>query len=141
MKRIVFYLGLALLFTHELDAMPNHEWQVLPLLSDLTDSVAQQAFVIAHVPIFAVVIACIASLNLKTRAMARDTASGFLGSRRRAVVTRPFLITGRACSSQSGTGRFARAYFANSACVFFVGCRRSHHKYSSRFLQNAPLVT
>ena len=78
MKRIVFYLGLALLFTHELDAMSNHEWQVLPLLSDLTDSVARQIFVIAHVPIFAVVIACIASLNLKTRAMARDIASGFL---------------------------------------------------------------
>lgn len=78
MKGILFYLGLALLFTHELDAMPNHEWRVLPLSNGLTDSVGRDAFVIAHVPIFAVVIACIASLNLTVRSMARDIASGFL---------------------------------------------------------------
>jgi hypothetical protein len=78
MKSFVFYLGLALLFTHELDAMPNHEWQVLPLLSHLTNSVSRITFVIAHIPIFAVVIANIASLNLKTRLLARDISSGFL---------------------------------------------------------------
>jgi len=78
MKSITFYLGLALLFTHELDAMPNHEWRVLPLLRSLTDSVGEAAFVVAHIPIFAVVIACIASLNPKTRSIARDVASGFL---------------------------------------------------------------
>ena len=78
MKSFAFYLGLALLFTHELDAMPNHEWQVLPLLSNLTDSVGRTTFVVAHIPIFGIVIAYIASLNLKTRSKARDIASGFL---------------------------------------------------------------
>ena len=78
MKSVAFYLGLALLFTHELDALPNHEWQVLPLLRDLTDSAGRDIFVIAHIPIFAVVVAFIASLNLKTRSIARDIASGFL---------------------------------------------------------------
>ena len=78
MKSIAFYLGLALLFTHELDAMPNHEWQVLPFLGDLTDATGRNTFVIAHIPIFAVVIAYVASLNLKTRLKARDIASGFL---------------------------------------------------------------
>ena len=78
MKSIFFYLGLALLFTHELDAMPNHEWRVLPLLSGLRDSVGRATFVIAHVPIFGIVIAYIASLNLKVRSAARDIASGFL---------------------------------------------------------------
>ncbi len=78
MKSVVFYLGLALLFTHELDAMPNHEWRVLPLLGSLSDPVARDAFVIAHIPIFAVVIACVASLNTRTRSIARNTASGFL---------------------------------------------------------------
>jgi type II secretory pathway component PulF len=78
MKSVAFYLGLALLFTHELDAMPNHEWQVLPLLSNLADSVGRNTFVIAHIPIFAVIIACIASLNVKTRSIARDITSGFL---------------------------------------------------------------
>ncbi|MEM7707118.1 MAG: DUF6713 family protein [Pseudomonadota bacterium] len=37
MKDILFYLGLALLLTHEMDAMLNHEWLVLPLTSFLTD--------------------------------------------------------------------------------------------------------
>jgi len=78
MKSVTFYLGLALLFTHELDAMPNHEWQVLPLLNRLSDSAGQATFIAAHIPIFAVAIACIASLNPRTRSIARDIASGFL---------------------------------------------------------------
>ena len=77
-KSTVFYVGLALLFTHELDAMPNHEWQVLPVLRNLTDSVGEATFVLAHIPIFAIVIACIASLNINIRSMARDIACAFL---------------------------------------------------------------
>ncbi|MEL7313293.1 MAG: DUF6713 family protein, partial [Pseudomonadota bacterium] len=64
MKDALFYLGLGLLFSHELDAMPNHEWRVLPVLSQLEDSVGQTAFVVAHVPLFALIIALIASLNV-----------------------------------------------------------------------------
>jgi hypothetical protein len=78
MKSIAFYLGLALLFTHELDAMPNHEWRVLPLLGRLADSGGETAFVMAHIPIFAIVIACIASLDPRIRSISRDIASGFL---------------------------------------------------------------
>lgn len=78
MKNTSFYLGIALLFTHELDAMPNHEWRVLPGLGMLPDAVGETAFLIAHVPLFAVVIAFIASLNLRARATARGIAGGFL---------------------------------------------------------------
>ncbi len=77
MKSLSFYLGMALLFTHELDSMPNHEWRVLPLLRSLSDSVGETVFVIAHVPIFALTIAYVASLNENTRKLARDIASGF----------------------------------------------------------------
>ena len=77
MKNIFFYLGLALLFTHELDSMPNHEWRVLPLLRSLSDSAGEAAFIIAHIPIFAVTIAYVASLNARARKLARDVASGF----------------------------------------------------------------
>ena len=35
MKKIILYLGVGALFTHELDAMTNHEWRVLPLTSFL----------------------------------------------------------------------------------------------------------
>lgn len=78
MKNTTFYLGIALLFTHELDAMPNHEWRVLPGLNMLPDVAAETAFLVAHVPLFVLVIAFIASLNLKVRAKARGIASGFL---------------------------------------------------------------
>ena len=78
MKNPAFYLGLALLFTHELDSMPNHEWRVLPFLGSLSDVTGEMTFLIAHIPIFALVIAFVASLNPKTRARARDIASGFL---------------------------------------------------------------
>lgn len=77
-RELVFYVGLAFLFTHELDAMPNHEWRVLPATSFLSDSVGMNTFLIAHIPIFAVVIGCVASLNLKTRSIAQNVASGFL---------------------------------------------------------------
>ena len=78
MKSIAFYLGISLLFTHELDAMSNHEWRVMPVLSALSEEMGATAFLVAHVPIFALVIAFIASLNLKTRAKVRNIASGFL---------------------------------------------------------------
>ena len=77
MKSSSFYLGLALLFTHELDSMPNHEWRVLPLLRSLSESAGETVFVIAHVPLFALTIAYVASLNKNTRKLARDIASGF----------------------------------------------------------------
>ena len=78
MKQIVFYLGLSLLFTHELDAMSNHEWRVLPFTSYFNDTHGEFAFVLMHIPLFAVIIGFVASLNPKIRARARAIASGFL---------------------------------------------------------------
>ena len=78
MKNSAFYLGIALLFTHELDAMPNHEWRMLPGMNQLSDATGEMTFLLAHVPLFAVAIAFIASLNAKTRATARGVASAFL---------------------------------------------------------------
>ena len=78
MKTIVFYLGLALLFTHELDSMPNHEWRVMPILSSLSDSTGKAVFLLAHVPLFAVVVGLIASLDEKIRLRARGIFCGFL---------------------------------------------------------------
>ncbi|MEL7023947.1 MAG: DUF6713 family protein [Pseudomonadota bacterium] len=77
-KDSVFYLGIGFLFTHELDAMPNHEWRVLPLLRALEDSVGEPVFVVAHVPLFAIVIALVASLNAKRRTVSRIIVSAFL---------------------------------------------------------------
>ncbi len=78
MKDVLFYLGLALLLTHEMDAMLNHEWLVLPLTSFLADPVGQRVFLLGHIPLFALLIGLIASLNLKLRARARYWTSAFL---------------------------------------------------------------
>ena len=78
MREIVFYLGMGTLFTHELDAMANHEWRVLPMVRMLPNDMGMIVFVIAHVPIFAVLIALVASSNDRTRARSRLVISGFL---------------------------------------------------------------
>jgi hypothetical protein len=78
MKNVVLYLGLALLFTHELDSMTNHEWRVLPILASLSDSMGKAVFLVGHIPIFAVIISFIASLDLRIRAKARGILCGFL---------------------------------------------------------------
>jgi len=59
------------LFTHELDAVPNHEWRGLPLLGTLPDGTGMVVFVAAHVPLFAVLIALVASRDARVRALAR----------------------------------------------------------------------
>ena len=78
MKAIVFYLGLGSLLAHELDAIPNHEWRVLPLIRALPDDMAMQVFIAAHVPLFAILVAMIASDNPRIRNNSRAAVSAFL---------------------------------------------------------------
>lgn len=56
MQTIFYYLSLGFLFTHELDAMTNHEWRVLPGLSSLDEATGQMVFVLMHIPLFALII-------------------------------------------------------------------------------------
>jgi len=77
-KDAAFHLGLALLLTHELDAMSNHEWRVLPLVRALPDDTGMLVFVAAHVPLFAAVIALVASSNPRTRTLSRVGLGFFL---------------------------------------------------------------
>jgi hypothetical protein len=78
MKDAIFYLGIATLFTHELDAMPNHEWRGMPVLQSLPDDVAMTLFVVLHVPLFAGLIALVASRTPRTRAVSRLVVAAFL---------------------------------------------------------------
>jgi len=48
----LYYLGLACLFTHELDAVTHSEWRLLFGLRDLPDATASPLFVALHVPLF-----------------------------------------------------------------------------------------
>lgn len=52
MIEVFYWLMVAALFTHELDAIRHHEWRILPMLRNLPDSVAEQIFIWAHLPLF-----------------------------------------------------------------------------------------
>jgi hypothetical protein len=77
-RDIAFYLGLGSLFTHELDAVPNHEWRELPLLGTLSDETAMLVFIAAHVPLFAILVALVASENVRVRETSRLVTGIFL---------------------------------------------------------------
>ncbi len=78
MKNTIFYLGVGTFFTHELDAMTHHEWRVLPLTSWLSDEYGLLVFLFFHIPLFAILIALIASTNEKLRYRSRVGISIFL---------------------------------------------------------------
>jgi FlaA1/EpsC-like NDP-sugar epimerase len=52
----LFVLTLALFFTHELDAIARHEWRMFPVMSRLDDRQGFVVFLLAHVPIFALIL-------------------------------------------------------------------------------------
>ena len=74
----VFYIGLGLLFTHELDAVRNNEWRVLPLTSWLPEQYGEDIFILLHIPLFAVLIYFLASEKLSTRQLSRTIAAAFM---------------------------------------------------------------
>ena len=77
-KNIIFYIGMSTLFTHELDALINHEWRLLPLIGWLSDEYGEMIFIFIHIPLFAILIALVASSNDKIRTRSRVGISVFL---------------------------------------------------------------
>ena len=53
---LLFYVGFALLLTHELDAIQRHEWRIFPYICKLKDDMAYNVFTIFHVPLFVVLL-------------------------------------------------------------------------------------
>ncbi len=58
-----FWLGLALLLTHEMDAVMNKEWRVFPATAMFDDAVGYRVFTAAHVPLYLVILLGIASVE------------------------------------------------------------------------------
>lgn len=52
----LYYIGLACLFTHELDAMTHSEWRLLLGLRSLPEPTAASTFVALHVPLFFLIL-------------------------------------------------------------------------------------
>ncbi len=75
---LLFSLGLALLLTHEMDAMTHAEWRILPLLSWLPEGSGLFYFVVAHVPLFALILWFTASTSATIRWWAQAAVDSFL---------------------------------------------------------------
>ncbi len=56
MNTVIYYLGLSLFLTHELDAVRRGEWKLLYVLQSLPDAAAFSWFAAMHVPLFFVVL-------------------------------------------------------------------------------------
>ena len=60
---LLFWLNLALLLAHELDAVRRQEWRMFAFLNRLDDERAHQLFVLLHVPLFIVVFWFLSGLD------------------------------------------------------------------------------
>lgn len=76
--RGVFVLGLAVLFTHEMDAMTQGEWRVLPFTNWMPEPVAQWVFVAVHVPLYALLMWFCFHDRRAVRELARLLVGAFL---------------------------------------------------------------
>lgn len=78
MRDALFALGFALLTTHELDAVSSREWRVLPGFAQLPETIAEPAFVLAHVPLVAVLLMLLTHRRRRIRVGTRRGIATFL---------------------------------------------------------------
>jgi hypothetical protein len=74
---LLIHLMLALLFTHELDAMTQSEWRLLYVLRGLGDEEGRWWFVAIHVPLFWGLIALTHHVNAKVQVASRFGFAAF----------------------------------------------------------------
>lgn len=63
---IIFFLGLALLFVHEMDAIQNQEWKMFIVLKDMEDEKAYRVFTLLHIPLYAAILYLLFSRHTQT---------------------------------------------------------------------------
>jgi hypothetical protein len=73
-----FYLGLGVLFSHELDAVVQSEWRLLYVLRSMPDATAMPIFIWLHVPLFAGIAWLTHHSSDAVRARSRDAFAVFL---------------------------------------------------------------
>jgi len=52
----IFYIGVSLLLTHELDAIARHEWRMFPFICRLKDDIGYKVFVMLHIPLLVCIL-------------------------------------------------------------------------------------
>ncbi len=77
-RSLVSYTGFAFLVAHELDAVAQEEWRLLPLFDLLQDNAAYIVFVALHVPLLAVLMWLMAHPSSRVRQRSRLGVGAFL---------------------------------------------------------------
>ena len=75
---LLFFVGFALLACHELDAVAQAEWRLLPFLSQMGDEEAYPVFVLIHVPLFALLLWWTGSTSTLVRFRAQLSVDAFM---------------------------------------------------------------
>jgi hypothetical protein len=77
-KDFTFYTGSGTLLAHELDSGLDHGWRVIPVVRGLADETGSINFIVAHMPVPALLVAPVASKNSRSRLMTRTGTGLFL---------------------------------------------------------------
>jgi hypothetical protein len=77
LPKLLVQLMLAVLFTHELDAMTQSEWRLLYVLRDLGDEQGRWWFTALHVPLFGALLGLAHHSNLVVERASRTTLAVF----------------------------------------------------------------
>ncbi len=75
--KVLTQLMLAVLFTHELDAMTQSEWRLLYVLRSLTDEQGRWWFVAIHIPLFWALVALTHHANDHVQRVSRIALASF----------------------------------------------------------------
>lgn len=75
---LLFFTALSLLLCHELDAVAQSEWRLLPVLSGLDDAAGYLWFVALHIPLFALLFWWTSSRAASTRRTAQLLLDAFM---------------------------------------------------------------
>lgn len=72
-QNLIFSLALALLFTHEMDAIRKQEWKMFILLKEMEEERAYRIFMLLHIPLYTVLLMLLFSTKFRTGVYLTDT--------------------------------------------------------------------
>lgn len=61
---MLFQISTALLLCHEMDAIKQKEWRILPILRSLNDDEGYKWFTVLHLPLYFLLLSCMFSENI-----------------------------------------------------------------------------
>jgi hypothetical protein len=76
-QSFTYPITLSLFTTHEIDAINNHEWRVLPLTSWMTEDIGRNVFILSHIPLVYFIILLSSHKNDKIKSYTRNSIATF----------------------------------------------------------------